>query len=62
VDEATTINKKSGYVILLKATIAGCPPIFLFLRLVELDGQSAEDIETVILKTLKDSGYPDSYL
>ena len=62
VDEATTTSKKSGLVICLKAAIAGGPPIFLFLSLVELDGQSAEDIEMVILKTLKVSGFPDTYL
>ena len=46
----------------LKDAVGGGNPIFIFLDLVELDSQCAEGIEAGILKTLEDSGFPETYL
>jgi len=49
-------------VVFIKASISCDDPIFIFLDLVELVSQTAENIVNQLIECLKESGFNDHYL
>lgn len=62
IDESTTLSTKSAMVVFIKASIASEDPIFIFLDLVELRHQNAENIANQLIECLHKSGFSDKYL
>jgi hypothetical protein len=62
IDESTTLSTKSAIVIYIKASISFEDPIFIFLALVELKHQTAENIVTQLIDCLHESGFNNEYL
>lgn len=62
IDESTTVSSKTCIAIYIKVLISFEDPIFIFLDLVELDKQTAENIVNQLLNCLFNFGFHDSYL
>lgn len=62
IDESTTISTLSGMVVYIRAAISCEDPIFIFLDLVELSNQTAENIVQQLIKCLHHAGFNDQYL
>lgn len=62
IDESTTVSSLCGMVIYLKVSISNTDPIFIFLDLVELKNQTAENIVEQLLECLHSSGLNENYL
>lgn len=62
IDESTTLSTKSTMVVYIKASISSEDPIFIFLALVELKHQTAENIVTQLIDCLHESGFNNEYL
>ncbi|XP_022173984.1 E3 SUMO-protein ligase KIAA1586-like [Myzus persicae] len=62
IDESTTVSAVCGMVVFIKASISCDDPIFIFLDLVELVSQTAENIVNQLIECLKESGFNDHYL
>ncbi len=62
IDEATSLSHKSAMIVNLKASVDGAIPEFVFLELVELESQRAEDIKKALLNCLDTAGFSDEWL
>lgn len=62
IDESTTVSSKTCMVVCIKASISCEDPIYMFLDLIELDKQTAENIVNQLLDCLFNLGFHDSYL
>ncbi|XP_050058213.1 E3 SUMO-protein ligase KIAA1586-like isoform X2 [Aphis gossypii] len=62
IDESTTVSSKSCMAVFIKASISHEDPIFIFLDLVKLEKQTAENIVNQLLNCLFTFGFQDSYL
>ena len=62
IDESTTVSKKPVLIIYIRASLQDEPPIFIFLKLLELEGQTASSICDGLLTCLKASGFTEEYL
>jgi len=62
IDETTTVSAVCGMVVFIKASISCDDPIFIFLDLVELVSQTAENIVNQLIECSKESGFNDHYL
>ncbi|KAJ8405555.1 hypothetical protein AAFF_G00315350 [Aldrovandia affinis] len=62
IDEATSLSHESAMIVNLKASVNGAPPEFVFLELVELESQRAEDIEEALLNCLDTTGFTEEWL
>jgi hypothetical protein len=62
VDESTTLSKVAVMTVHIKADMGNGEPIFIFLDLVELEGQGAEALTNALLQCLKSSGFTEKYL
>lgn len=62
IDESTTISAVSSMVVYIKASISCEDPVFIFLDLVELISQTAENIVNQLIECLKKSGFNEHYL
>lgn len=62
IDESTTISALCGMVIYIKVSILNSDPIFIFLDLIELKNQTAENITRQLIESLHNSGLNESYL
>jgi len=62
IDESTTVSAVCGMVVFIKASISCDDPIFIFLDLIELVSQTAENIVNQLIECLKESGFNDHYL
>ncbi|KAJ8399548.1 hypothetical protein AAFF_G00409590 [Aldrovandia affinis] len=62
IDEATSLSHKSAMIVNLKASVNGVPPEFVFLELVKLESQRAEDIEEALLNCLDTTGFTEEWL
>jgi len=60
--ESTTISAVCGMVVYIKASILYGDPVFIFLDLVELVKQTAENIVNQLIDCLKKSGFYEYYL
>lgn len=62
IDEATSLSHKSAMIVNVKASVDGATPEFVFLELVELESQRAEDIEEALLNCLDTAGFSEAWL
>jgi len=62
IDESTTISAVCGMVVYIKASISHDDPVFIFLDLVELVSQTADNIVNQLIDCLKESGFNENYL
>lgn len=62
IDESTTISAICGMVVYIKASISCDNPVFIFLDLLELVSQTAENIENQLVDCLKNSDFYENYL
>jgi len=62
IDQSTTVSSKSCMAVFIKSSISQEDLIFIFLDLVELDKQIAENIVNQLLNSLSAFGFHDSYL
>lgn len=63
IDESTTLGSKSTLIVYLKCEFSKeQPPHFLFLDLIELNGQTSEIIVESLLDCLSKHGFDDNYL
>ncbi|XP_073672010.1 E3 SUMO-protein ligase KIAA1586-like [Paramisgurnus dabryanus] len=62
IDEATSLSHKSAMIVNIKASFDGATPEFVFLELVELESQRAEDIEQALLNCLDTAGFSKEWL
>ncbi|CAI6369882.1 unnamed protein product [Macrosiphum euphorbiae] len=62
IDESTTISAVYGMVVYIKASISYDDPVFIFLDLVELVSQTADNIVNQLIDCLKESGFNENYL
>lgn len=62
IDESTTLSALCSMVVYLKVSISNNEPIFIFLDLVELKNQTAENIVSQLINCLHTSGLDENYL
>ncbi|KAL4148664.1 hypothetical protein QTP88_002837 [Uroleucon formosanum] len=62
INESTTISAVCGMVVYIKAYISYDDPVFIFLDLVELVSQTADNIVNQLVDCLKESGFNENYL
>jgi len=62
IDESTTLGKESVMVVHMKAAVGSGEPIFMFLDLIELKGQTSDIIVAALCDCLKSAGFSDAYL
>ncbi|XP_027132754.1 E3 SUMO-protein ligase KIAA1586-like [Larimichthys crocea] len=61
IDESTTLSKKSALVVYLTSTVNNVPTV-IFLDLVELESQSAENITNTLLQCLTTCGLNENFI
>lgn len=62
IDESTTISALCGMIVFIKCAISCGEPIFVFLDVVELECQTAENIVNQLINCLHKSGFNEHYL
>lgn len=62
IDESTSLSKKSAMVVTIRAGIGEADPLFIFLDLVELEGQTAALVLDSLLFCLKQHGFSQEFL
>jgi len=62
IDESTTLSALCSMVVYLKLSISNNEPLFIFLDLVELKNQTAENIVSQLINCLHTSGLDENYL
>lgn len=62
IDESATISAVCGMVVYIKTSVYYDDPVFIFLYLVELVSQTAENIEQQLVDCLIESGFNENYL
>jgi len=62
IDESTTLSKKATMAVYLRTSVGKEAPIFIFLDLVELDGQTSNDIVLALDDCFKSAGFSEEFL
>ncbi|XP_060882119.1 E3 SUMO-protein ligase KIAA1586-like [Metopolophium dirhodum] len=62
IDESTTLSSATSMIVYIKTSISNEEPIFIFLDLIELFTQNAENIVNQLLKCLHECGFNDNFL
>jgi len=62
IDESTTLSSATSMIVYIKTYISNEEPIFIFLDLIELITQNAENIVNQLLKCLHACGFNDNFL
>lgn len=62
IDESTTLSSVSSMIVYIKTTISYEEPIFIFLDLIELASQTAENIVNQLIQCLNDCGFNEDFL